>query len=229
MKKQKLTLQITLTLLLCFVANLAWAFFPDDMDFERFWRENPFYVGLAGGFGSTDWSQLTAHCGNLDPSLCLLALSAPLSAGDQGFVWGVFIGYEIQPHFAFEINYVRFPDTTIVFDEFSLYATEDGVITMKSGTYAYSFLGKFMVHIGSTGLRGFATAGAAMVHRTDSLANDTHVNPTFGVGINYVFPFRMMMEIGFQYYAGYGQAVLKPAINYIPFLYDVHLKLGYQF
>ncbi|WP_423063143.1 hypothetical protein [Candidiatus Paracoxiella cheracis] len=195
--------------------------------FPTRWRAKPFYFGFQFGYGSTDWSQLVARYATR-ADYYLLRVSAPIQAGDRGATWGFVVGWEVQPHFAMEVNYVRFPNTTIFFDPASIYTINYKIITMRSYTYAYSFLGKFMVQIARTGIRGFANAGGALIHRNDLLVNTTHVDPTFGVGLNYVFPCQIMLEFGFQYYAGYGKAVLRPAINYIPFLYSVHLKIAYR-
>ena len=199
---------------------------PPANPFPAMWRAHPFYIGTLVGYGSTDWNQLIAHCD--DPNFCLVSASAPISAGDSGLVWGFYMGYEIQPYFALELLYARFPNTTITFDEFSIYAFDYGVTQMSSFTYAYSISGKWMVQMGSTGLRGFATAGATLTHRHDTLTNVYHVNPTFGIGTNYVFPSRILLEIAFQYYAGYGKATLRPAIDYIPFLYSITARLAYR-
>ncbi len=192
------------------------------------WAAHPFYFGVEGGWGTTDWSHLTVRATNPDDYITL-SLSAPTSATDKGPVYGFMTGYEINPHFAMEMNYMRFPNTTVIFDPFSLYAFQDGIVEMNSSTYVYNIVGKFMVEMNNTGIRGFANAGASLIHRHDSLVDVGHIGATFGVGLGYVFPARVMLELAFQYYAGYGKVVLKPAINYIPFLYTVHLKLGYRF
>ncbi|WP_280123836.1 hypothetical protein [Coxiella endosymbiont of Ornithodoros amblus] len=58
---------------------------------------------------------------------------------------------------------------------------------MQSLTYAYNFVGKFMVQLGRSGIRDFANAGAAFIHRHDFLVNGNHINPTFWVGLNRIF------------------------------------------
>lgn len=188
------------------------------------WQAHPFYAGVASGWGTTDWRQITATQNDY-----ILSLSTPIRATDKGFVYGFVMGYEITPLFAFEINYMRFPTSRVQFDPFSLYAFEDHITSIHSFTYTYNFIGKFMAQVQGTGLRGFANAGPAVIHRHDALAQSGHIAPTFGVGIDYVIEKRYMLELLFQYYAGYGKAVLKPAINYIPFLYTLHIKIMYRF
>ncbi len=189
-----------------------------------------FYLGFATGWGSTDWSHLVAK-GDAD-EIDLLKPSAPLSAGDSGFAYGFTLGYEMQEDFALEFNYTGFPVTTIHFDPDNFYAGGkfvDNLTTMKSHTYSFNIVAKFMVNVLQTGIRGFANAGGAVVYRSDVLTSIGHICPTFGVGINYVFIQRLLLEFGFQYTAGYGKATLYPAVNYIPFLYSIMTKLAYRF
>lgn len=197
-------------------------------DWPTVWQERPFYVGVALGWGCTDWSQLVAQW-KTEMDYNTLTLSAPTSAGDTGFAYGFMMGYEVSPHFALETNYMRFPNTLITFDQYSLYAYEDNVTSINSNTYVYNIVGKFMVQVAHTGLRGFANAGGALTHRQDPLVDAGHITPTFGVGLDYVISKRIMTELVFQYYAGFGKAVLRPVLNYIPFLYTVHFKIGYRF
>ncbi|MFK3617558.1 outer membrane beta-barrel protein [Coxiella burnetii] len=194
-------------------------------DFPSICRTHPFYIGLSLGYGSTDWSQLVAKGTPME--IPLLAVSTPISAGDRGFLYGFVAGYELQPHFAIELNYTRFPNTTVVFDPD--FYTIKPIVSMRSFTYAYNLVGKFMAQLGESGFRGFANAGASFTHRNDLLVKGAHICPTFGVGINYVFIKRIMLEMGFQYYAGYGKAVINPGVNYVPFLYALTLKLAYRF
>lgn len=237
--KKKITIQLLLLCLLCLVSLSSIAAITPPKNtkktqsvttpsnpFPKIWRAHPFYLGALLGYGSTDWGQLVGHCD--DPDLCFVSVSAPLTAGDSGAVWGFYTGYEIQPHFAIEALYARFPNTTVTFDEFSIYASDFNITRLRSFTYAYSISGKWMVQMGTTGLRGFATAGATLTHRHDALTNVYHVNPTFGIGANYVFDARLLLEFAFQYYAGYGKATLRPAIDYIPFLYSIAVRVAYR-
>lgn len=192
------------------------------------WKAHPFYIGVFGGYGNTDWSQLVARY-NDQFEYFLLSVSVPVSATDQGATWGFVTGWEVQPHFALEMSYARFPNTNVSFDQYSIYGSRYNVYSLESNTYAYDFVGKFMVQIEHTGIRGFANAGGAVVHRHDILVDTSHICPTFGVGLNYVLVQHLLMELGFQYYAGFDKADVTPAVNYIPFLYSVTLKLAYRF
>lgn len=200
----------------------------------NYYFHHPAYVGLLGGFGSTDWSMLVADCNNpwgTFGSSCSSTVpsSAPIQAGDKGFVWGAVVGYEIQPHFALEAAYEDFPNTTVVFGDENFYNASMSAFSFVSQTDAYSLVGKFMVQIANSGVRGFANAGAALTHRSDMLNNIYHFTPTFGFGFDYVFRRHWMFVTGFQYYCGYGEANLTPAVNYIPFLYSLHVVMAYRF
>lgn len=192
---------------------------------------HPFYVGALLGYGSTDWSDLKSNCNGITQSQCeQLQDSAPTSAGDSGAVWGFTAGYEVQDHFAFEASYMDFPNTTIHFADFNFYPQLNySGASVVSETYVYELIGKFMVPILGTGIRGFADAGMAVTHRSDILNTFYHVNPTFGVGLDYVFNPHWMVDTEFQYIAGYAKATITPADDYSPFLYTVHVLLAYRF
>lgn len=197
--------------------------------YDQFLRAYPVYLGIDGGWGTTDWHHFIAKANTAD-ELSSLSLSLPISANDSGIVYGAYLGIEISPFFAMELNYMRFPETTVIFENQSLYFMDiPGQVNMPSSTYAYNLVGKFMVPIGHSHLRGFANAGAGLIHRRDVLVDTAHVGPTFGIGLNEIFLSRLMLELAFQYYAGFGKATFEPAFNFIPFLNTVHLKLSYRF
>lgn len=199
--------------------------------FDAMWKSHPFYFGPMLGYGNTDWSMLTIQCDTNDPECDSnsLALATPISAGDSGLSWGSTVGYELKPEWAAEASFIRFPTTTIQFaKDYSYYIDKFNVREIRSSTWAFFAVGKFMTQVGSTGFRGFANAGIDFTSRSDLITHRLQVSPTFGLGINYVFPSRMMLEFGFQYMAGFGRATEIPARFYIPFLYSLHAKLMYR-
>lgn len=222
----KILSRLSIIFFLCGFFSLAQAD-PKSNPWPEIWQKHEFYFGINFGYGNTDWSQLVAQW-QTTIEYNLLSVSTPISAGDQGPAWGAFIGWEVQPHFALEMDYVRFPNTKVTFDEYSVYAADYNVTSLDSNTYTYSFIGQFMVQIARTGIRGFANAGGALVHRQDELVNAGRICPTFGVGLNYVIAQRVLFELAFQYYAGFGKATLTPAVSYTPFLYSFTAKLGYR-
>lgn len=201
--------------------------------FVEQWNAHRFYFGSIVGYGSTDWNMMVMKCGADHPfcSADTVGLSAPLDAdGDSGMVWGATIGYEVKPSWAIETSYMRFPATSIKLgDTWNFYMEENHNTTQfSSETWAMFAVAKFMTQIANTGFRGYANAGIDFTARNDVLTDTIHVNPTFGLGINYVFPSNFMLELGFQYMAGYGAANEVPADNYIPFLYSIAFKLLYR-
>lgn len=201
---------------------------------------HPFYIGGLIGYGSTDWSQLTPNENCDQDCQNVIEASVPSSAGDKGAVFGITMGYEVQPHFAFEASFMRFPTTTISFTN-ELYYTQNypQLFTQNdlyeyngsfnSNTYSSDFIGKFLVPIMNTSIRGFADAGMAVTYRTDPLNSFARIEPTFGVGLDYVFAEHWMADWEFQYIAGYAKSNTTPAVSYTPFLYSLHLVLAYRF
>lgn len=201
--------------------------------FERLWQAHRFYFGPVLGYGSTDWSMMVMECDANDPfcSAQTVGSSAPIgTSGDNGLVWGVTAGYELKPSWAMEATYLHFPATQVRLNDPWNYYMEDGhdTIEFSSETWAMFAVAKFMTEIGNSGFRGFANAGIDFTARDDELTNTIRVNPTFGVGMNYVFPSDFMLELAFQYMTGYGAANEVPANDYIPFLYSLSFKLLYR-
>ncbi len=178
----------------------------------------PIYLGLLFGYGNTNWSELVSQDDLSDAS-------TPTSAKGSGVALGLVGGYEINKYFAVETNVIRFPSSKVKFIRGSIYP----ISSMNSKTYAISVAGKFMVPVGHTGVRAYAEAGPAYIHRADTLADIGRFTPMFGVGANYDFTQHIMGEFNFQYYAGYGKSVDNPAYYYIPFLYTLNFRLAYRF
>ena len=213
-------------------AATSCAFSNPDNPFPALWKAHPFYFGPLFGYGSTDWSMLVVNCGNENDPFCdpsLLTVSAPIAAGDDGWVWGATVGYEVKPFWAVETSFMRFPNTVVTFDESSLYGDRYDLSSFRSTTWALMAVAKFMTQISNTGFRGFANAGIDFTFRSDVIRNAMRVNPTFGVGVNYAFEENIMFEMGFQYVPGYGEAIEMPAIEYMPFLYAITAKLMYRY
>lgn len=205
---------------------------------------HPFYIGGLLGYGSTDWSHIVASCDpNSTDTRCEddVPDSVPTSAGDSGATVGLTMGYEIQPHFAFETSFIRYPTTRITFtNAYNNLPLDSGTpipapfdingnASFDSYTYVYDVIGKFMVGIMDTSIRAFADAGMAVTYRSDPLNTFSRVNPTFGVGLDYVFAEHWMVDGEFQYVAGYAKSNLTPATTYSPFLYSTNLVLAYRF
>ena len=149
----------------------------------------------------------------------------PTYVHEGGDVWGGFFGYELTPYFALEASYMRYPNAKVLFDKDSLFAFEhDDRISFETKTAQASILAKVMLAIPETKYRVYSGAGIAKVYRWDEINDQSRVSPTFGVGVNYILTPRIMLEIGGNYTAGYGESELNPIQDYVPFLYSVFLR-----
>ncbi|MFT4060368.1 MAG: outer membrane beta-barrel protein [Legionella sp.] len=186
-----------------------------------------FYVGAIAGYGSTTWQGLVASKENQNDAL---SLSTPVDVEEGGATWGVMAGYEFTPCFAVEANYVRYPNSTVYFNEFSLFSfTHDHQLSLTTKTEAISLMGKIMLLIPNSNFRVFSSAGGAALYREDMIIDDWRLTPTFGAGINYNFTERIVGEIAGNYTAGYGESQLSPVDAYYPFLYSVTARVAYRF
>lgn len=186
----------------------------------------PLYIGITGGYGSTTWQNLVPPKENQNLAM---SLSTPKVVGEGGIVYGVFGGYEFSPYFALEASYMRYPDAEVSFDEMSLFTfINNGETKFTTHTETLNIIGKLMLIIPRTKVRAFSSFGVANEHRRDILYHDWHLSPTFGVGFNTNVAPRLMLEVGANYTAGYGEAQLNPTEVYVPFLYSVFLRLAFR-
>lgn len=188
-------------------------------------EQKPFYVGATGGFGSTTWKGLVP----LEDQNMALTISTPIRVTEGGRIWGVFAGYEFTPYFAIEANFRRYPNAEVVFDQYSLYAFEHNEqISFKTNTDSMGLMAKIMLAVPQTTLRIYSSFGITTVHRMDIVFDQYQVGPTFGAGFNINISPHFMVDIGFNYTAGYGESELSPANSFIPFLYSGAIGLAYR-
>lgn len=179
----------------------------------------PAYAGVLLGYGNTNWQQMVSQ----DAST---ATSTPTTAGGSGVAEGITIGYGISRYFALEGDFTHFPDADLVFAPYSVYRP---LTKTTSKTNAYALFGKFMLSLDNGKFSPFSEIGPGYVQRDDDLAEKGHFSGSFGVGMDYYFTPHWMAELGLQYYTGYGDSTLKPAYDYIPFLYTVNFRIAYRF
>lgn len=186
-----------------------------------------FYVGAEAGYGSTTWEGLVPQEENLNAGM---RTSTPILVTEGGVLWGFVAGYEFSRHLALEASYTQYPKATVSFDEESIFTFEnDGLVDLYTNTNAISLMAKVMLDVPRTRLRGYSSFGVAQIHREDQLNDAYQTSPTFGVGFVYDASAHIMIELGFNYTAGYGQSEMNPAIDYIPFLYSGFGRLSYKF
>lgn len=187
------------------------------------YTRNPLYIGGTIGYGNTNWGGLVDPNGETDGS----DITTPISASDDGAVWGLFAGYEFSPHFALEGTFQHYPTSDIVFSQSSIYAPNpNSEYDFESETKAYTLITKFMVPILHTGIRVFGDMGPAYMYRTDVFADTGHWAATFGGGLNYDITPHLLAEVNFVYITGDGKATTQPVLAYMPFLYSANFGLA---
>lgn len=214
----KLLLTALLTLSLLSTPMLALASKHNDFN------KHPFYVGAQIGYATTTWKHLVSE----DMSLWG---TTPLHVKEGDLSWGIFIGYEFEPQFALEAEYLRLPTATLAFDkQMSIYIYRDHIQRLRTKTDVMTVHGKFMAPLASLPIRIFAIAGIAIIHRTDFLADTkSNVGADFGAGFNFNVSPHVLAEFGFEFFTGQGVTEYEPIRNFIPFLYTLHFKLAYRF
>ncbi|PJD91518.1 MAG: hypothetical protein CK424_06840 [Legionella sp.] len=188
---------------------------------------HPVYIGAMGGYGSTTWEGLVPEVINQNSAL---SFSTPIEVNEGGGVWGLVLGYEFTPCFALEANYMKFPDAKIIFDEDSLFAFDhDDITHLDTQTQTASLSAKVMLVIPKTTIRVFSSAGIASVFRNDNVNEMHRISPTFGFGVNFLVTDRVLVEIGTNYTAGYGESEINPVEDFVPFLYSIFGKVAFRF
>lgn len=187
----------------------------------------PFYVGVSGGIGSTTWKGLVPSPKNLNEAI---SASTPVDVEEGGPVYGVFAGYEFSPYFALEANYRHYQSATVNFVELSFFAIDhDDRINFNTRTESGSLMAKVMLDVPNSILRVYSSFGLALVHRSDEITKQLQKSPTFGLGLNLNVSPRVMVDLGVNYTAGYGESELEPCKSYIPFLLSGGVGLAYRF
>ena len=86
-----------------------------------------------------------------------------------------------------------------------------------------------MVLLPRMNMRIFSSAGVADVIRDDQVNRINRVSPVFAFGVNLLVTDRVMIELGSNYTAGYGESEINPVEDFVPFLYSVFLKGALRF
>lgn len=194
--------------------------------FTAIHADKPWFIGAAGGFGSTTWQGLVP---NSEHQNSAMSLSTPIDVQEGGGLWGGVAGVEPFQNFQIQFDYLQYPKATVYFDKDSLYSIDNNDSTeFSSTTHTWSIQGKFLVPWEDTKLRLFAGGGVAWMARRDDLLEQDIVTPTFALGLNYLINPRWMVEGVFSYTAGYGESELNPSAHYMPFLYGVFARLMYR-
>ena len=198
----------------------------NDGDLSNLFPSKTVYFGVNLGGGWTEWKYLVD---TTDPQDLTDAVT-PTNVTEGGPSWGVVFGYDVSKNFAIELQYMRFANSDITFDEFGQISYNLSSPTIVSKTDAYSLSGKFLVPVGvRTHLRAFAAVGAGLVQRSDIINESAScLTPYLSTGLDYNFTRHWIVESGFQYYTGFGASQEYPVTNFIPFAWDAYARLAYQ-
>lgn len=181
------------------------------------------YVGLMGGYGSTNWSKIHTSDDTLQTTL-------PSQAKDGGAVWGIFIGDNIGKNYGVELRYQRFANSKISFTQYNEYSPPPDfpAFTMTSKTESYSLLGKLRVPV-TQNFELYAVMGGAYTERKDELANVYGLAGVFGAGSRIIFNNHISNALEFDFVTGNASINLEPAKSYLPFLTSLNYKFIYSF
>ena len=188
--------------------------------------KNPFYLGVAGGYGSSTWGWLVP---NEEHQVPALMISMPEKVTEGGGVWGLFTGFEFTQYIAAEVTYLHFQDAKISFSPDRNFAFEhDNNLSFTTETETVSVMAKIMLPIEPLKSKLYSSLGVAEIQRKDMFRTEWRTSPTFGLGLVHNITPHIMADLGANYTAGYAEAQLEPTQVFFPFLYSVALKLSYR-
>ena len=180
--------------------------------------DHPFYFGVQGGYGNTDWARLVSQDD-------LSATATPSTATGDGFAYGLLTGYQITPRIALEADYLRFPDSDLTFVTPNIY----GISSMTSETEYYSVIAKLFL-LTNSDFRIFGDMGWGYVRRSDDMVGSiSNSGLTFGLGADYSISEHWLGIFSFEYTPGTGVAAEDASALYVPYLYSLTLGLAYRF
>ena len=181
---------------------------------------HPLYVVLITGFGDTDWDRLVSQ----DTAT---SYATPTSASGMGVIVGAAVGYNLNQYFAFEGQFIRYPDTSVNFTPPSDFLDVPTYIDSKTNYYAGMV--KVSTPLLYNHIAPFGEAGFAEVERSDSYAgNVTDFRPTFGMGVNYYIAQHWMASLSFNYTPGTDKTTEDASKYYVPYLYSVQTAIAYR-
>src|SRR3990167_1784680 len=135
------------TPLLLLISTNLWA--NESTNLFQTVKRHPFYAGVLGGFGSTNWDGLVDNKAMIDGSYS----SVPIKAYDSGFDWGLIGGAEINPYFALEAQFHHSQTSHLFFAEGHVYFNY-GEHSIYTHTDSTAFMIKVMAPLFNTGMRG---------------------------------------------------------------------------
>ena len=195
-----------------------------------------FAVGFNFGYGSADWSGLTAS----DPSS---RTSTPISVHDKGIAFGVNASWTLNQYVGFIGRFMHFPQAKLVFSKDNILTPlgDDGS-TYYTNTNAVTFALDFSIPIAQTNFRWVNEIGLLYVLRSDKMHADpdsltplanlhyqtvSNLGADFGAGVDYYYTKNFVINAMFLYGTGYGESEVLPENDYVPFTYSITLGISY--
>jgi hypothetical protein len=207
------------------IANYAFLLLFSSLVYSQAFMsaQHEIYIGVLGGYGSTNWSKIQTD----DPTL---QASLPSHAKDAGLTWGVFIGDNIGKHYGVELRYQKFANSAISFAKYNEYAPapDFNPFTMTSKTENYSLLGKLRV-MAYPNVELYSILGASYTKRSDTLAKIGGLGGVFGGGTTFVINSHFSNALEFDFITGNASITLMPSTTYQPFLTSLSDKFIYTF
>lgn len=179
-----------------------------------------FYVGAMTGYANVDWNSTVSQ-----DALTAINGSNPTSADGTGVLFGIDGGYQFNQHFALEGEFIKMPNTQLIF----LGNMYNGQVNVVSHMYFAALTLKIIAPLPQSKFSLFADAGPAYQYREDSIKNIGTWAPTFGGGLLYRINDHWQAEGAFQYAPGTGRSVSDPLYYYIPEIYAGTFKVDYIF
>ena len=184
-----------------------------------------FYVGLMSGYGNTDWGQLVAKDSQAGEA-------TPIAASGSGAIVGGLMGYQLTQYISIEGQYIHYPNSRIslyIDPTIPIHLYPVGTTTpFNSATNYYAIIPKVSAPFDHDHFEAFGTLGAALVTRSDELANIHDYRPTFGFGLTDKQYTHWNFTIAFNYTPGTGVAAERATEQYIPYLYAGELIVTYR-
>lgn len=154
---------------------------------------NGLYVGLAAGYDNTNW-----------PTTASGDTAYVKMAKINGMMEHIFFGYDFNRYFATELGYSYFNNKA------SESHAPSPVVTATVLTQAFDFLGKLKIPVvGNFDLYAKAGLGYLMSHPTatnnDPTVNRNNLNIAYGLGCEYSFTPKVIMDVSWLRYNGYAK------------------------
>lgn len=191
------------------------------------WLKSGNYVGVSIGAGQASWWAETGQ------DQVTKDFMAKKSSHPSYVLYGAFLGKDLNHWLSLELQYKRFPDTTLGFSEDFTWMNprdDDPQLngkSIKSRTDQYAGLLKFRFTPYQK-ISLYTVLGASLTKRQDIIAHIKGYGFEFGFGLYRQFS-HIRLGSDFSYTTGQSKLVSDSVRYYVPFLLDVSVNLSYVF